>query len=105
MKFYDVRSFDMIAVLNLSFSPGTTTFVSRKNALISRVAVADTESSVIHIVSPSRTPAVIKTLKIHVAPVTAMAYVYVSLSVTPTTWIYSNLIYNNDADTIRARIS
>ena len=55
MKFYDVRSFDMIAVLNLNFSPGTTAFVSRKNALMSRVAVADTDSSVIHIVSPSST--------------------------------------------------
>ena len=74
MKFYDVRSFDMIAVLNLSFSPGTTAFVSRKNALMSRVAVADTDSSMIHIVSPSSTPAILKTLKIHVAPVTAMAY-------------------------------
>ena len=57
-------------MLNLSFSPGTTAFVSRKNALMSRVAVAETDSSVIHIVSPSSTPAILKTLKIHVAPVT-----------------------------------
>jgi len=76
LKFYDVRSFDMIATVNLKFSPGIMAYVSRKNALISRVAAADVESSAIHIISPSQDDddKYYKTLKVHVAPVTAMAY-------------------------------
>jgi len=45
LKFYDIRSFDMVSMLRLDFEPASVVYVSTRNAIEQKVAVADKASS------------------------------------------------------------
>lgn len=76
LKFYDIRGFDMISMLNLSFAPGMVVWISRANVLGQKVAVADSASPTIFIckVNSDTGRAEEQRLSIHNNHVTAMAY-------------------------------
>ncbi|TMS34756.1 hypothetical protein L596_002284 [Steinernema carpocapsae] len=74
VKIFDVVNFDMINVIRLDFTPGTTCWVHQGSDVVAALAVSDSESQNIHIYDGKGTSEKLHTVTCHMKPVTKIAY-------------------------------
>jgi len=74
VKVFDVINFDMINMIKLEFVPSCAVWVHRPGDAISALAVAESDSPNIHVYDGKGSAEPLKTLKLHMQPVEALAY-------------------------------
>ncbi|XP_013106842.1 peptidylprolyl isomerase domain and WD repeat-containing protein 1 [Stomoxys calcitrans] len=74
-KIFDVINFDMINIIKLGFTPGTTCWIHSPGDAVQSLAISDKDSNKIHIYDGQGNGDVLHTLdRLHSAPVIAMCY-------------------------------
>lgn len=74
VKIFDVINFDMINMLKLDYVPSCASWIHKAGDAIPELAVADTDSPVIHIYDGKGHSQPLRTLKIHSKPVSCIGF-------------------------------